>query len=171
MNAKLNVRQKARMPMLVAVVVAALAMSACGPTEQADQARPLPGVGATVTTAGFNVTLAAKADPWVQDVALSPWDGTRWVGVTLVVTNVSDREQRWDSAVAVALLDADGRAYPMVNFDDPGVRWLRAAVVPAGGQVDGLVLFEVPVGVVALGLRVQGSVSAEGVTFELGGAR
>ena len=153
MNAKRNVRQKAKTPMLVAVIVAALAMSACG---SGQPGLPLD-VGATGRTSGVDVTLRDTFDPWAPGIpGLSPREGTRWVGVNVSVTNVTGEGRRWDSAVTMRLTDLDGHEFGMVWFGDPGLVWLRVVDLRPGGSASGLVLFEVPVGVDRLRLTEIG---------------
>ena len=166
-----------RVAVLALVTVTTVAVFAAGgsggSTVTARHAPPLT-VGATGRTSGFAVTVHDTFDGWgLPSSGLVPRSGTRWVALLLSVENVSGRERRWDTALAVSMAGPVAGDYDVINVVDPDglTVWLRSVRLAAGGVASGLVLFEVPGDADRLRLWVRGSSSAVGVRFDVGGGR
>jgi hypothetical protein len=137
----------------------------------AEPAAPAPPngpltVGSTDNTSGFDVTLLQFVDPWQSTNQFeSPSAGMRFVAVELGMLNTRDEVQTFSSLLGLELIDSLGQRWnpAFAGFDLPQ---LDGDVAP-GSNIRGWQVFEVPADATGLRLKVQGSITASGIEFQL----
>jgi hypothetical protein len=126
-------------------------------------------VGDTAKTGPFTATVSSVKDPQPSsNLLFQPRAGDHYVSADVQVTNSGTAQQFFSSLVAFHLIDGANHSYGGV-FGDAGLSPGPPDGLISGGQsVRGFVAFEVPDGTAGLKLRIQGSLTASGVVFDLG---
>jgi hypothetical protein len=122
--------------------------------------------GQTADSAGLEVTVYGIQEPWAQ-VHQFPDPGTHYVAVDVQIKNTQRKQRTFSSRLGFHVVDGTNRQYDT----NPGCAGLEPPApdgqIPAKQPVRGYVCFQVPDGSTKLKLRVQGTVTTEGVVFKL----
>jgi hypothetical protein len=138
---------------------------AAEPAGPAPSSGPLT-VGSTDNTSGFDVTLLQYVDQWQSTNQFeSPSAGMRYVAVELNMVNTRDEVQTFSTLLGLELIDSLGQRWniALAGVDLPK---LDGDVAP-GSNIRGWQVFEVPADATGLRLKVQGSITASGIEFQL----
>jgi hypothetical protein len=137
----------------------------------AEPAAPAPSgaplmVGSTDNTSGFDVTLLQYVDQWQSTNQFeTPSAGMRYVAVELNIVNTHDEVQPFSTLLGLELIDSLGQRWNIALAGSDLPR-LDTDVAP-GSNVRGWQVFEVPADAAGLRLKVQGSMTASGIEFQL----
>ena len=137
----------------------------------AETAAPAPSsgpltVGTTGNTSGFDVTLLQYVDQWQSTNQFeTPSPGMRFVAVELDMVNTREEVQPFSTLLGLELIDSLGQRWnvALAGVDLPR---LDGDVAP-GSNIRGWQVFEVPADATGLRLKVQGSITASGIEFQL----
>jgi hypothetical protein len=139
----------------------------------AEPAAPAPApvsgpltVGTTGNTSGFDVTLLQYVDQWQSTNQFeAPSAGMRFVAVELDMVNTRDEVLPFSTMLGLELIDSLGQRWNIAfaGFDLPR---LDGEVAP-GSNIRGWQVFEVPADATGLRLKVEGSITASGIEFQL----
>lgn len=124
------------------------------------------GVGDSDTTSGFEVTLLQVADPWQPTNEFErPSEGKRFVATELNLVNTRSEAQSFSTILGLEMIDSLGQRWNVAfaGFELPSLD----GDVPAGTNIRGWAVYEVPADATGLQLVVKGSLTASGVRFHL----